>query len=86
MAGVESITEPQSQKKMKSAIEEEQKKINKALNSLELKIHRDLVVLAGSHDNVAYPFRGERVSDELPEHIVNLIKQYGGEYLPEKLQ
>lgn len=86
MAGVESIKEPQSDKNVKVAIEEEHKKINKALTSLDLKMHRDLIALAGSYDNIAYPFRGDRVSDELPKHIVNLIQQYGGEYLPEHLR
>ncbi len=85
MAGVESITQPRSENNINAAIEEEHKKINKALGSLDLKMHRDLIALAGSYDNIAYPFRGERVSDELPEHILELIRQYGGEYLPERI-
>lgn len=86
MAGVESIKDPQSDKKVKTAIEEEHKKINKALTSIDLKMHRDHISLAGSFDNTAYPFRGDRVSDELPGHIINLIQKHAGEYLPQRLR
>lgn len=59
---------------MSAAIKEKRKKIYKALTSLDLKMHSDLIILAASYDNNVYPFRGDRVSYELPEHIVNLIK------------
>ena len=86
MAGVESIKDPLSDKKVKAAMDEEHKKISKALGRLDLIIHRDLVALAGSYDNVVYPFRGERVSEKLPEHILALIQKYGGEYLSDDLR
>lgn len=86
MASVESIAEPRKNKKINAAFDEEQKKVNKALNNLDLKLHEDLIALAWSYDNMAYPLRGERVSDALPEHIVNIVRQRGGEYLPKRLR
>ncbi len=84
-AGTESMTQPLADKKVEAAISEERAKINKALTTLELKMHKDLIALAGSFDNVAYPFRGERESNALPEHVSNLVRDYGGEYLPDRI-
>ena len=84
-AGSESVTQPLADKRVESAISEERAKINKALTTLELKMHKDLIALAGSYDNVAYPFRGDRESDALPEHVTNLIRDYGGEFLPDRI-
>jgi len=76
-AGIETVTEPYTERSLKVDDKNHRSTIHKAISNLELHIHAELMVLAGSYDNVAYPFRGPRVSGELPEALAEYIQKMG---------
>lgn len=91
-AGGEVVAQPFQDMNAQRDLSAQEKKLLKAIKGIALVPHNDLVILAGSFDNKVRPMRDKstdvlpREKFQLPESVMEEVRQVIGDYAPDHLK